>query len=204
MQIEQQLRFAKTLAGIYDNYEQAQANPKDFARINIVFRPLPWEIFEGPGFYSEQYYDYARWNPYRQGIHRLKIKDQSFVIENFDFGNKDRLAGSGRNPELLKSLDTTSLNSRCGCAMHFTEEDDGKYIGMVEPGKKCFIPRDGKITYLVSEVEVDETNWISRDRGFDPESNQQKWGSEHGPLRFKRIENFSELITSSWILKKET
>ena len=131
MHIEQQLRFAKTLAGIYDNYEQAQSNPKDFARINIVFRPLPWEIFEGPGFYSEQYYDYARWNPYRQGIHRLKIKDQSFVIENFDFGNKERLAGSGRIPELLESLDTTSLNSRCGCAMHFKEEGDGKYIGMV-------------------------------------------------------------------------
>jgi CpeT protein len=87
--------------------------------------------------------------------------------------------------------------------MHFREEGDGKYIGMVEPGKKCFIPRDGKITYLVSEVEVDETNWISRDRGFDPESNQPKWGSEHGPLRFKRIESFSKLITSSWILKKE-
>ena len=204
MQIEQQLRFAKTLAGIYDNYEQAQSNPKDFARINIVFRPLPWEIFEGPGFYSEQYYDYAKWNPYRQGIHRLTIKDQSFVVENFDFGDKERLAGSGRNPELLDSLDISSLNSRCGCAMHFIEASDGKYIGTVEPGKKCFIPRDGKITYLVSEVEVDETNWISRDRGFDPESDQPRWGSEHGPLRFKRIENFSELITSSWILKKET
>ena len=41
MKTEQQLRFARTLAGIYDNYEQAQVNPKDFARINIVFRPLP-------------------------------------------------------------------------------------------------------------------------------------------------------------------
>lgn len=108
MQIEQQLRFAKTLAGIYDNYEQAQSNPKDFARINIVFRPLPWEIFEGPGFYSEQYYDYAKWNPYRQGIHRLKIKDQSFVVENFDFGDKERLAGS--SADCSASLGTTMQN----------------------------------------------------------------------------------------------
>ena len=49
--------FAKTLAGIYDNIEQSQKDPKDFARINIFFRPLPWHIFEGPGFYSEQCYD---------------------------------------------------------------------------------------------------------------------------------------------------
>ena len=44
---------------------------------------------------------------------------------------------------------------------------DGHYRGMVEPGKKCLVPRDGKLTYLVSEVEVNQTDWISRDRGFD-------------------------------------
>ena len=43
--------FAKTLAGTFDNINQAQENPKDFARINIFFRPLPWRIFKGPGFY---------------------------------------------------------------------------------------------------------------------------------------------------------
>jgi len=26
-----------------------------------------------------------------------------------------------------------------------------------------------------------------------------KWGSEHGPLRFKRIEDISDIVTSSWI-----
>jgi CpeT protein len=45
--------FAKTLAGTFDNINQAQENPKDFARIKIFFRPLPWRIFRGPGFYSE-------------------------------------------------------------------------------------------------------------------------------------------------------
>ena len=53
------LKFAQTIAGIYDNFEQSQENPKDFASINIIFRPLPWTIFNGPGFYSEQHYDYA-------------------------------------------------------------------------------------------------------------------------------------------------
>ena len=57
--------FAKTLGGIYDNLEQSQANPKDFARINIFFRPLPWGGFDGPGFYSEQCYDYAPGAPYK-------------------------------------------------------------------------------------------------------------------------------------------
>ena len=33
--------FAKTLGGIYDNLEQSQANPKEFARINIFFSSPP-------------------------------------------------------------------------------------------------------------------------------------------------------------------
>ncbi|MFV2015781.1 MAG: aminotransferase class III-fold pyridoxal phosphate-dependent enzyme, partial [Candidatus Heimdallarchaeota archaeon] len=41
--------------------------------------------------------------------HRLAYKNDVFVIENFDFNNKERLAGSGRNPELLDSLDIGSL-----------------------------------------------------------------------------------------------
>ena len=77
------LEFAKTLSGVYDNLEQSQNNPQDFARINIYFRPLPWEIFDGPGFYSEQCYDYAPWDPYRQGLHPTINKGWSLYCREF-------------------------------------------------------------------------------------------------------------------------
>ena len=63
-------------------------------------------------------------------------------------------------------------------------------------------PRDGKLTYLVSEVDVDQENWISRDRGFDPNTDEQIWGSEHGLLRFKRIKFFSDEINEEWLDSK--
>ena len=190
--------FAKTLAGAYDNLKQSQSNPKDFARINIFFRPLPWSVFNGPGFYSEQCYDYAPWDPYRQGLHQLSTKDGLFIVENFGYSAFDRLAGAGRNAELLNALKSDQLESRCGCAMHFRCKHKGHYIGAVEPGKKCLVPRDGRISYLVSEVEVNETYWISRDRGFDPETDQQLWGSEHGKLEFERTESLSDEIDKHW------
>ena len=192
------IEFSKTLAGIYDNIEQSQANPKDFARIKIYFRPLPWHVFNGPGFYSEQCYDYAPWDPYRQGIHRLSIKDNVFIMTNYGISNSKRLAGAGLNPSLLKDIQANKLQSRCGCSMHFTMKTTGHYIGTVEPGKNCLVPRNGIMTYLVSEVEVDQNNWISRDRGFDPKTDKQIWGSEHGLLRFKRIESLSKLIQDEW------
>ena len=202
--MESIFKFAQTIAGIYDNFDQSQENPKDFARINIIFRPLPWTIFNGPGFYSEQHYDYAPWSPYRQGIHRLithKNESDVFIMENFGCENPDRLAGSGRNPELLHSLKKDSLKSRYGCAMHFKTKKDGHYIGSVEPGNKCMIPRDGQLTYLVSEVEVTEESWVSRDRGYDPDTNKQIWGSEHGQLIFKKTEDIGEIITNDWLGK---
>ncbi|WP_413442218.1 chromophore lyase CpcT/CpeT [Synechococcus sp. MIT S1220] len=196
---EDLILFANTLAGVYDNYDQSQGNPKDFARINIFFRPLPWTIFHGPGFYSEQCYDYSPWEPYRQGLHQLKKKDGLFIMENYGFNNSSRLAGAGKNPQLLKAIDVHRIQPRCGCAMHFKTKRAGHYIGSVEPGKNCLVPRDGKLTYLVSEVEVNEEIWISRDRGFDPETDEQLWGSEHGQLRFKRVSHLSDLINSEWI-----
>ena len=199
------LKFAQTIAGIYDNFEQSQENPKDFARINIIFRPLPWTIFNGPGFYSEQHYDYAPWSPYRQGVHRLiahKENSEVLIMENFGYADSMRIAGAGRNPELLDSLKKENLKTRCGCAMHFKTQTVGKYIGSVEPGKKCMIPRDGQLTYLVSEVEVTPDSWTSRDRGYHPNTNKQIWGSEHGQLVFKKIENIGQIIANDWMDRK--
>tara|TARA_E500000331_G_scaffold58757_2_gene53048 strand:+ start:1934 stop:2560 length:627 start_codon:yes stop_codon:yes gene_type:complete len=201
------LEFAQTLAGIYDNFAQSQQNPKDFARINIIFRPLPWGIFDGPGFYSEQHYDYAPWSPYRQGVHKLiahKENSNTFIMENFGYAEPMRLAGAGRNPELLASLKKENLKARCGCAMHFKTKKNREYIGSVEPGKKCMIPRDGQLTYLVSEVEVTQESWTSRDRGYDPDTNKQIWGSEHGQLIFKKVEDIGETISNDWIIEKRS
>ena len=201
------LEFAQTLAGIYDNFAQSQQNPKDFARINIIFRPLPWGIFDGPGFYSEQHYDYAPWSPYRQGVHKLiahKENSNTFIMENFGYAEPMRLAGAGRNPELLASLKKENLKARCGCAMHFKTKKNREYIGSVEPGKRCMIPRDGQLTYLVSEVEVTQESWTSRDRGYDPDTNKQIWGSEHGQLIFKKVEDIGETISNDWIIKKRS
>jgi len=193
------LIFAKTLAGQYSNLEQSQDNPKDFAHINIFFRPLPWELLQGPAFYSEQSYDHDPWQPYRQGIHRLKEVNEVFIVDNFGFDDPERIAGAGHQPELLKNLRTETITPRCGCAMHFREVSPGQYKGEVEPGEHCLVPRDGKITYLVSEVEVNDTSWISRDRGFDPKTHAQCWGSEHGHLRFKRLAHFGNHLDEAWL-----
>lgn len=194
------LIFARTLCGHYSNRDQAQQDPAKFAHINIYFVPLPWDVFKAPGFYSEQSYDHDPWRPYRQGVHRLRRQTEHLhVVENYGLSQPERVAGAPQHPALLNEIQSDKLTSRCGCAMHFRTIDNGSYQGEVEPGKQCKIPRDGRLTYLISEVNVDQTHWSSRDRGFDPETDQLVWGSEHGMLYFSRIASLGKHLNESWL-----
>jgi CpeT protein len=193
------LSFAKTLCGHYSNRAQSQADPVHFAHINIYFRPLPWQVLQGPGFYSEQSYDHDPWRPYRQGVHRLVPTADVLIVENYGFDTPLRLAGAGFTPDLLRLIQPDRLQQRCGCAMHFRPQAGGGFVGALEPGERCLVPRDGQLTYLVSEVQVDERSWVSRDQGFDPSTHARRWGSEHGPLCFERIASFGDALTQDWL-----
>ena len=86
--------------------------------------------------------------------------------------------------------------------MHFTEIKPGSFQGKVEPGNKCLIEREGRITYLASNVELEKGTWVSLDQGFDSYTHQHAWGSRNGPLKFKRVSDLSNEIKESWIKRK--
>lgn len=207
--------LCRWMAGEFSNQDQSIAEPANYAHIRVAFRPLPAGFFQGVGFYSEQAYDYDLWSPYRQGIHRLvEQSDGSVFIENYALKEPMLYAGASREDSILASIPPDGIERRCNCSMVFTPTEiqpdfsrlpEGaspdlpgaagsglRYVGQVEPGNNCLIPREGRITYLVSEVDLTETTWVSRDRGFDVETNEHIWGSALGPLRFKRIRSFAE------------
>ena len=156
----------------------------------FFFRPLPWEFFSGVGFYSEQVYDYDLWTPYRQGVHRLVDLGDRIYIENYSLEEAENYAGSGHNRQILLTIPHDAIKRRHNCSMVFYKEGE-LFRGMVEPGNKCLIHRKGVDTYLVSEVELTQTTWISWDRGMDLNTHQQVWGSAKGPLKFAKRESFA-------------
>jgi CpeT protein len=193
------LTLAHWMAGDFSNRQQAFDNAKDFAHIHVFFRPLPWDFFGGIGFYSEQVYDYDLWSPYRQGIHRFADRGDHIYIENYGLIEPMLYAGAAREPTILGTITPAVIAPRCGCAMVFRrcppsagQPSGDRFIGSVEPGRQCIIPKQGINTYLVSEVEVTATTWNSLDRGFDPATEQVVWGSEHGPLRFTKAQSFAD------------
>ncbi len=187
---DDRLQLARWMAGDFSNRRQAMDNPREFAHIHVLFRPLPFEFFGGIGMYSEQVYDYDLWTPYRQGIHHFVERDGAIFVENFGLIEPMLYAGSGRERSILTTITPAAIQPRCGCGMVFRREDD-RFMGQVEPGKQCLIPKEGQITYLVSEVEITQSTWISRDRGFSVATDAQVWGSETGKFQFEKIQDFS-------------
>ncbi|HIK38589.1 MAG: chromophore lyase CpcT/CpeT [Geminocystis sp.] len=184
--------FCRCLAGQFSNKKQAFTNPQLFAHIHVFFRPLPWDFFGGIGFYSEQVYDYDMWKPYRQGVHRLIPGDDYVYVENYALKNPIWYAGSGHNRSILETITPDVIERRYNCSMIFKREN-GKFVGQVE-GNKCIIKKGDYLTYLVSDVELTETTFVSWDRGLDVNTHQQKWGSEYGALHFEKITDFSSEI----------
>ena len=160
---------------------------------------MPWELLLGPWFYSEQSYDYSPWSPYRQGVHKLTIQNDIFILENYKLNHPERVAGAGFMPELLKAIHIDEIIPRVGCSMHFRQKGRYSYQGEIEPGNTCIVNRNGKQTYIVSEVELSKDNWNSIDRGYDPKTNKQVWGSEYGQFRFNRSLFLGNHLTKDWL-----
>ena len=187
------LLLAQWMAGDFSNHKQAAAEPQHYAHIRIFFRPLPFEFFNAIGFYSEQVYDYDLWSPYRQGVHKLVDRGADTYIENYSLKDSMLYAGAAREPDILNTITPDCLERRCNCSMIF-ERDADIFRGRVEPGDKCLIERNGVITYLISDVEIGETTWVSLDKGMDLDSHEKVWGSAFGMLRFEKVANFADEI----------
>jgi CpeT protein len=190
---ENLMTLARWMAGDFSNYQQSFEQPRLFAHIHVLFRPLPFEFFSGIGFYSEQVYDYDLWNPYRQGVHRLISRSDDIYIENYSLQNSYLYAGAARHPDILKTITSDCLARRYHCSMVFKREGD-KFIGGVEPGNLCLIEKEGCQTYLISNVEITEKTWISLDKGMNVDTHEQMWGSTFGPLRFEKQESFAHEV----------
>ena len=190
--------FAKMISGIFSNKQQALENPRKFAHIQIHVRPLFFKTFKCYAFYSEQRYEHDIWNPYRQVINKLYQKKDIFIISNYKLENKERFTGGALDISLLNQISTNKLQKESGCSMHFKENNPGNFIGNIEPGGTCYIQKGEEITYVKSEVILTKNSLISEDSGYQKVTGKKVWGSNFGPLVFKKLDNFDQFIESNW------
>ena len=185
--------LARWMASDFSNQEQAFENPPFFAHIRVCMRPLPIELLSGVSFYVEQAYDYMLNDPYRVAVNKLVDAGDHIEIENYRVKDAEKFYGASRNLERLKALEASSLEKLPGCNM-IVEWTGHSFKGIIQPGKSCIVFRKGQNTYLDSDFEIDGEKFITRDKGRDPKTDEQIWGSVAGPFQFVRWHSFAEEV----------
>ncbi|KEF40956.1 MAG: chorismate-binding protein [Cyanobium sp. CACIAM 14] len=189
-------RLIRLLSGGFSNQTQAFDNPPLYAHILVKFRPLP---HLAPGsLLLEQTYAITPGRPYRIRVLRAEQRDGELIIHNQALHEEQRFWGAVDDEERRHRIDSNDLLPLEGCTYVVREAGEG-FVGEVEPGCRCLVERKGSLAYLVSSFEIDARGMRTIDRGHDPVSHEQLWGSLAGPFEFERTHDYSEEIPTSWI-----
>ena len=189
-------RLIRMLSGGFSNQTQAFDNPPLYAHILVKFRPLP-QLAPG-SLLLEQTYAITPGVPYRIRVLRAERREGELIIHNQALHEEQRFWGAVEDGERRRLIDTADLRPLEGCTYVVREEGEG-FIGEVEPGCRCLVERKGSIAYLVSSFEIDPRSMRTIDRGHDPQSHDQLWGSLAGPFEFERTHDYGDEIPASWL-----
>lgn len=189
-------RLLRQLSAGFSNQDQAFDNPPLFAHILVKFRPLP-QLAPG-SLLLEQWYAFAPAQPYRIRVLRAEQASSGLLIHNQALLDEKRFWGAVDNAELRARIQPADLKPLKGCSYQVREQGQG-FVGEVEPGCGCLVQRKGATAYLVSSFELDQQGMRTIDRGHDPESHEQLWGSQAGPFEFRRTDDYSGDIPGHWL-----
>lgn len=160
--------FRNRLIGIFENKRQAFRNPSRFAYVRIVHKDV-----DGSLIYGEQAYHYMLKSPYRKFVLEPVEDNGRLVIKNYSVTNHDL------------PITKDNLSYRDGCDIYFNLIDD-VFVGSSE-GCNCVVMRGNKETYFTTKAQVGINYYHVIDRGFDPSSKKQIWGTEFGPFEFTKL-----------------
>ncbi|MDX2272871.1 MAG: chromophore lyase CpcT/CpeT [Cyanobacteriota bacterium] len=189
-------QLAVWMAGHFNNFAQAIAEPVWFANIHVYQCPLPLSVVGGLGFYVEQTYDIYPDQPYRQRVLALGETAEGIQIQNYGLIHPQRWVGAGQDRSRLHGLTADELDLLTGCVTQVMWTGE-IFQGCSIPGKTCRVFRKEQETYLHSEFTIAESYFHSLDQGRDPVTDKVIWGSLSGPFQFVKKEDFSPWIPLS-------
>ncbi len=187
--------LCQLLCGDFCNREQAFNNPPIYAHIQVRIRAL--SHLEPGSLLLEQAYTVAPNEPYRLRVLQVVVEAGKLIILNKGLRNEKSFYGATSSADRLLKVAAADLKLLTGCTYNISEEGNC-YKGLIEPGCKCLVERNGMRTYLVSHFMISSIGMTTLDRGYNVETNEMVWGSLAGPFEFKRQENSVAPPPNQW------
>ncbi|MEB3882887.1 chromophore lyase CpcT/CpeT [Lyngbya sp. CCY1209] len=192
------IALATYMAGEFENREQAIADPAWYVHLKLWQRPIPAPLFAGGiGFFAEQASLVNGENrTYRPRILHLfdpgenpeTLRVQYYMPEDFD-----GILGAGRDRDRLKTLTPDQLELLPTCALDVTWErlEGDAYRFRTAARSQCRFTYKNQTYRVDLGFEATPEQFLSFDRGIDPETGQATWGALLGPYQFIKNRDFS-------------
>ena len=153
-------KFISYFEGYFNNQAQAFYMPREFAMIELTHVKISSNKFK-----VTQKYIIDK-EPYRQAIIEVTQKDGKILLKSYrDVEDQPYLEG-------------------CDVVFEYDSEKD-EFHGQ-NTCNECFVEKNGKNSYLLTEAFLGKDYYNVIDKGMDPETNEQIWGSYHGLFQFDR------------------
>jgi CpeT protein len=130
--------------------------------------------------YGEQWYSVRNQPPYRQFVLDISSKSKKIIVKSYKVKDKDKFLRFNN----LDQLSDDDLTENIGCDNIFVKRNE-VYYGIII-GCDCIVEKNGRTSFLYTASELSFNKYKVIDRGYDPETKEMVWGSEHGMFEFDK------------------
>ncbi|NEP85860.1 MAG: chorismate mutase [Okeania sp. SIO2C2] len=212
------ISLARYLAGEFDNSTQAIADPAWYVQLRLWHRPVPITLFPEPriALFAEQANILKLNQPYRPRIMQLRqLSDSPTSSDSSTFSDSSTssdsptslqiqyylpkdvpsILGSGKNPDILKQLKPRQLEFLTGCTLEVINHNHGQdheyFQAILPPDAVCGFTYQSQYYQVELGFEVNAQEFLSYDKGIDPQTGKGTWGALLGPYKFMKSRSFS-------------
>lgn len=185
--------LAAYLTGIFENREQAAAEPTWYVPLRVWQHPVKLFTEDSVTLFAEQANVIQLEHPYRQRLLRLQpspTDSSSLQVQYYSFKNPERFKGAGQNPDLLELLTSEQIELLPGCILKVRVEKlayGDRFIAIAPSEARCYFQYNGERRQVALGFEIDANEYLTHDKGIDPETGRAIWGAVMGPYRYQKI-----------------
>ncbi|MGB6298067.1 MAG: chromophore lyase CpcT/CpeT [Rivularia sp. (in: cyanobacteria)] len=187
--------LAQYLAGEFENKQQAISEPAWYVNLLMWQRPVSLFDQDSVALFAEQANVLNIEQAYRQRILRITPSSaDAFKVQYYMFKDPNAWRGAGRNHKLLDALTTEEIDILPGCVLTINTENIAqnqyKFIAKPIPDNRCTFDYAGNTVEVSLGFEVTQKEFLSYDKGIDPETRKATWGAILGPYRYTKLQQY--------------
>lgn len=205
-QMEAFRQLSRCLAGVFQNCDQAFADPAWFVHLRLWSHPVPL-FSDSITYFIEQASAAFSQPPYRQRLLRLRRPESavSWTAEYYALKEPRAFQGAAQESDRLKKLTTDCLQPLTGSRLEIKAKPESRVTRLQArqfPGERCQFTVNGKVKWV--ELAFDalsphpqnsaQAEFWMYDKGIDPDTGKATWGATNGPFKLLKVEDLSRLL----------